>query len=151
LKSKQEQEETMQPCRAQANRAIAAPADLLWSTISRMTGMEDWYPGLIARSEVDAELDQPTRFCVMRDGGELHERILLRDTATRTFVYAIDAHPLPARDVVGTIRIDATGDGSHVTWDAQFTTDPQTADQLTAMISDMYRAGLDSLAQHHNT
>ncbi len=139
----------MLTCRAHAHRMIDAPPDVLWSTIAAMTGMEDWYPDLIARSKVDAATTPPTRFCVMRDGGELHERILLRDADTRTFVYAIDHHPMPAQSVVGTIRIDAADTGSRVTWDAQFNVEDTMADALTQTISAMYRAGLDSLANHH--
>ncbi len=141
----------MQHCRAEATRLIEVPAEKLWPTIARMTGMEEWYPGLISRSVVDASGDQPTRFCVMRDGGELQERILVRDAGTRTFIYAIDRHPLPAADVVGTIRIDPVDQGSHVTWDAQFSAEPEAAAQLVEMISGMYRAGLESLASHHKT
>lgn len=139
----------MQHCRAQASRMIDVSADTLWSTVTQMTGMEDWYPGLIATSKVDTTNSQPTRHCIMQDGGELFERILLRDAATRTFIYAIDKHPLPAKNIVGTIRIDADGDRSHVTWDAQFTTEPQNAAHLTEMVTGMYLSGLDSLANHH--
>lgn len=139
----------MQHCRAAASRMIDTSADQLWQTISQMTGMEDWYPQLIASSQVDQSADQPTRLCVMLDGAELHERILLRDEATRTFTYAIDQHPLPAANVVGTIRIDPIGTRSQVTWDAQFTTQPEVADQIVEHITNMYRAGLDNLAAYH--
>lgn len=86
----------------------------------------------------------------MQDGGVLVERILLRDAATRTFVYAIDSHPLPARNVVGTIRIDDLGDGqSHVSWSAQMVLEPSSADQMTSMVTGMYERGLASLEKHH--
>lgn len=134
-----------------AEREIPVAAEALWQTIQQMTGMEDWYPGLIRESEVLEEGSvQPRRNCIMQDGGQLKERILVRDAATRTFVYAIDSHPLPAKNVVGTIRIDDLGYGrSYVRWSASLALDPKTADQIAAMVTGMYEAGLASLEAHH--
>src|SRR6056297_2946822 len=108
-----------------AEREMPVAAEDLWQTVRRMTGMEDWYPGLIRESQVlEQDGAEPRRTCIMQDGGVLKERVLLRDDATRTFVYAIDSHPLPARSVVGTIRIDDIGNGrSHVTWSASMALD----------------------------
>lgn len=135
----------------QASRDIPVPADDLWTTVRQMTNMEQWYPGLIRESEVfDADSVTPRRNCVMQDGGELKERILLRDDATRTFVYAIDSHPLPARNVVGTLRIDDLGDGaSHVTWSANMVLDLAAAEQMQGVVTGMYENGLASLEAFH--
>lgn len=135
--------------RAEASRDIAAPASALWATIERMTGMEDWCPELIQASRVSIDGAAAQRVCTMTNGGVLEERVLLRDGKTRTFVYSVDTHPLPARDVVGCIRIDDLGDVSRVTWDCQFTVEDAAADQTVEMVRGMYAAGLDSLAKHH--
>lgn len=136
-----------------AEREISASPDTLWKTVRQMTAMEDWYPGLIRESEVlEEDSAEPRRNCIMQDGGVLKERILLRDDATRTFVYAIDSHPLPAKNVVGTIRIDDIGYGlSHVTWSASLALDPKIAKQMEGMITQMYQAGLASLDAYHST
>ncbi len=139
----------MKHCRAEASRDIAAPADTLWATIDQMTGMETWYPGLISASRIEQSNGVTRRLCTMTNGGQLEERILLRDPKTRTFVYAIDSHPLPARGVVGCIRIDDLSGKSHVTWDSQFIVDDAAAAQTLEMVRGMYVAGLDSLAKHH--
>lgn len=137
--------------RAEARRIIPVPADDLWRTVSRMDGMEDWYPDLIQSSNVpDPDAAQPRRECVMANGGELKERILVRDDATRTFVYAIDKHPMPARNVVGTIRIDDLGDGrSSVSWASDLVFDEANAGEMRAMVSGMYEKGLESLERYH--
>ncbi len=137
--------------RAEARRTIPVPAADLWQTVSRMDGMEDWYPGLIQKSEVlEPQAAQPRRECVMVDGGELKERILLRDEKTRTFVYAIDEHPLPAGNVVGTIRIDDLGDGtSSVSWSSDLVLDDTNAEQMREMVSGMYAKGLEGLERYH--
>ncbi len=134
-----------------AEREIPVASQNLWQTIRQMTGMQDWYPGLIRDSEVlDAEGAQPRRSCIMTDDGVLKERILLRDDATRTFVYAIDSHPLPARNVVGMLRVDDIGEGrSHVTWSASLALDPDSAEQVAAMVAGLYVAGLGSLEAYH--
>lgn len=137
----------------QASRQIPVPAEDLWQTISQMIGMEAWYPDLIRKSEViDAKSSEPKRNCVMQDGGELKERILLRDDATCTFVYAIDSHPLPAKNVVGTIRIDDLGAGqSHVSWSANLMLDSAMADQMHGMVQSMYENGLAALEEFHSS
>ena len=139
----------MQHHRAQATRMIAVPADELWKTIHQATHMEQWYPQLITQSSISDDQGTMRRVCTLANGGQLHERILLRDDATRTFVYAIDKHPLPPVNVVGTIRIDAVDGGSHVTWDSQFTVADEAADETVAMVVGMYEDGLESLALYH--
>jgi len=136
--------------RAEATKEIAIPAEALWATIEKMTGMENWYPDLISESSIEESGDETLRFCTMADGGKLEERVLIRDRATRTFVYAIDIHPLPATNIVGTLRVDDLNGTSKVTWDAQFTVEDAAAEQTVAMINGMYAAGLDSLAAFHN-
>lgn len=135
--------------RSEAQRAIPAPSKLLWETISKMNGMEDWYPELISESKVQQNDSGYKRHCVMTNGGELDERILVSDDRTMTFVYAIDRHPLPARNVVGTIRIDDRGDDSVVNWSAQFDADALSAKETIAMINQMYADGLSSLDAFH--
>ncbi len=134
-----------------AERNIPVEADTLWQTVNQMTDMEKWYPGLIRKSEVlDADSVQPRRNCVMQDGGVLKERVLLRDAATRTFSYAIDEHGLPAKNVVGTIRIDDLGDGtSHVSWSAQLVLDPVAVANFEPIVQEMYSNGLVSLEDYH--
>ncbi|MEM9840505.1 MAG: SRPBCC family protein [Pseudomonadota bacterium] len=134
-----------------AQRKIAVPADDLWSTIRRMDGIEAWYSDFISASEVpDPDALQPRRNCTMADGGELKERILLRDDVTRTFVYAIDSHPLPARNLVGSIRIDDLGNQtSMVTWGANMTLEDAHAAQMEDMVTEIYAKGLKSLEQYH--
>lgn len=135
----------------EARRTLSIPANDLWATIKRMDNMEAWYPEFITTSEVpDPNSAQPERNCTMADGGALKERILLRDDATRTFVYAIDSHPLPAHNVVGSLRIDDLGDGrSVVTWGANMALDEAFVAQMTEMITDIYAKGLESLEAYH--
>ena len=141
----------MKRLRAEATKEMTIPADDLWATIEKVTGVEDWYPGLISESRVEESGDETSRFCTMADGNKLVERILMSDRASRTFVYSIDVHPLPATNVVGTMRVDDLNGTSMVTWDAQFSAEDAVAEQTLAMITGMYAAGLDSLAKFHKT
>ena len=135
----------------EARRTLSVPADDLWNTIRRMDNMEAWYPDCITASEVpDPDAAQPRRNCTMADGGTLKERILRRDDATRTFVYAIDSHPLPARNVVGSLRIDDLGQGrSVVTWCAHMVLDEAVVVQMAEMVTGIYAKGLESLEAYH--
>lgn len=140
----------MKYLRAEASREIAVPAATLWATIEQTTGMENWYPDLIISSKIAKTDGEITRICIMKNGATLEERILVKDNITRTFVYAVDVHPLPAKNVIGTIRIDDLGDGCRVNWDAQFSAEDSAAEETLAMVNGMYSAGLDSLATFHN-
>ncbi len=135
-----------------AERTMSVKASELWLTVSKMTGMEDWYPDLISESTVtDAVGRETRRVCIMQDGGVLKERVILRDPATRTLSYAIDEHGMPAKNVVGTIRIDDVGDGnSFVSWSANLVLEPDSADQFCPMVQGMYEAGLASLEAYHS-
>ncbi len=94
---------------------------------------------------------EPGRVCIMQDGGMLKERVILRDPATRTFSYAIDEHEMPAKNVVGTIRIDDLGNGnSFVSWSANLVLEPESAGQFGPMVQGMYQTGLASLEAYHN-
>lgn len=136
----------MKHCHVTQTRTIMAPPDQVWAIINQITGMEDWYPGLIKSSHVDQDGDDIRRTCLMTNGGQLDERILLRDAKTRTFTYAIDRHPLPAMNVVGTFRVDDLKDRAGVSWSAQFTAKDEDADSMTQTVNQMYAAGLESLA-----
>ncbi|SHG83733.1 SRPBCC family protein [Marivita hallyeonensis] len=134
-----------------AERTIPVEAADLWQTVSKMTGMEDWYPELISDSAVtDVDGREPARVCTLKDGAMLKERVILRDVATRTFCYAIDEHGMPAKNVVGTIRIDDLGDGnSFVSWSANLMLEPENAGQFAPLVQGMYEAGLASLEAYH--
>lgn len=83
-------------------------------------------------------------------GMDMKERVILRDDATRTFSYAIDEHSMPAKNVVGTIRVDDHGDGtSFVSWSAKLVLEPESAEQFAPMVQSMYESGLASLESFH--
>lgn len=113
--------------------------------------MEAWYPGFFSASDVpNPNVAQPKRHCRIADGGELKEHILLRDDATRTFIYSIDSHQLPAKNVVGSLRIDDLGDGrSTVTWGVNMVLVDAMAAQMTEIVMGIYVKGLESLEAYH--
>ena len=135
----------MKHCHITQSRHISAPPDQVWAVIQQVEGMENWYPGLIQASDVTYADDGINRVCTMTNGGQLDERILIRDDKTRTFSYAIDAHPLPAQGVVGTLRVDDLGGSAHVSWSAQFTVADDDETAVTEMVNAMYAVGLESL------
>ncbi|EBA11873.1 SRPBCC family protein [Roseobacter sp. CCS2] len=141
----------MKHCQVSQSLLINVPPANVWGIINAVEGMEDWYPGLIQSSKTTYSEGGVARVCTMANGGTLNERILLRDTATRTFVYAIDQHPLPAKNVVGTLRVDDFDGHAHVTWSAQFTTEDADHNAMSEMVNAMYRNGLSSLSAFAQT
>ena len=134
--------------RAYAKRTMTVPSDRVWSIVSRGSGMEDWYPELISHSELKESDGLIERACVMADGAKLEERILIADDKTRTFTYSVDAHPLPASNVVGTIRVDGDERSATVTWSAQLTPASGQEEMMVDMVTGMYERGLESLERY---
>ncbi len=141
----------MKHCHVMQSRQIPAPPDQVWAIINQVEGMERWYPALIQSSDVTYADDGIKRVCIMTNGGQLDERILIRDDKTRSFSYAIDTHPLPAQGVVGTLRVDDLNGETHVSWSAQFTVADDEETATVQMVNNMYASGLQSLATFATT
>ena len=118
-----------------------ATADHIWSLIGDPADLSNWHPA-IANSQVAGK----QRNCSLADGGEISEEILNHDDNARTYTYRIVDSPLPIRDYVSTLSVEPgrTG-GSSVTWEAEFEPEGIEAEQLRAMLSGLYDAGLSAL------
>jgi hypothetical protein len=82
----------------------------------------------------------------MVNGAQLKERILEVDHARRVFRYSIDEHPLPARNLTGTVKISDLGDGATaVSWGAQFEVEPAYRNELEGMFRDVYDQAIQGL------
>ncbi len=126
-------------------RTINADADTVWATISAGDGLDKWIP-VITECRVEGSGAGATRYCTMANGAKLKERLLEVNHDRRRFKYGIDEHPLPAKNVVGTVEILDLGNGmSDVSWSAEFDCDASHKEELTGMFKGVYEQGLEGL------
>lgn len=135
----------------EVRRTIETPAQDLWATISQMDQVEAWYHEFISAYEVlDPDAAQPKGKCTMANCGTLKERILLRNETTRTFIDSIDSHSLPAKYVVGSLRVgDLIDRRSAVNWGANIVLGETIAPHITEMVTSIYAKGLEGLEMYH--
>ena len=119
---------------------VSASPEKVWNTIGDPGAISNWHPAISSSTLSGEEL-----LCTLADGAKIHERIESVDEAGRTYAYSFTESPLPLASYQSTIKVDAEGDGSIVTWDARFEPAGATAEEVTALLAGVYQAGLSSL------
>ena len=81
-------------------------------------------------------------------GGDAREEIVALDDDARTYTYRYLDGPLDLASYTSTIRVEPDGDGSQVTWNAEFAAgDPAAEPALAEAIAGIYASGLAELAR----
>lgn len=99
---------------------INAPADKVWAKVGNYGDMS-WLPA-IAKTEVEGKADEAgaKRVLTLQDGGKVNETLTTYDAAGMLMKYEITESVLPLREYSATIKVEASGDKSIVTWRAMF-------------------------------
>jgi len=125
---------------------IAVDSSKVWKIVSAFSGLENYLPP-IASSTTSGEGIGMTRMLTTQDGGNFTERLESLDDDSRTLRYSIISdHPFPFSDYVSTIKVIDDGDnGCQVEWSAEF--DPQGASEedVQALLSGLFDAGISGL------
>ena len=119
---------------------ISATPDKVWSVIGDPSGLSSWHPVVSKSSLTGSE-----RLCTLADGAEIHEKIESVDTEGRAYTYSITKSPLPLESYRSTIKVESEGDGAAVTWSANFTPAGAPAEEVAAILTGVYQAGLAAL------
>jgi hypothetical protein len=132
-------------------REISGNADLIWATISAGGDIHHWFP-MIQTCRLEGAGEGAARFCVMADGSDLEERIVEINHDARRFRYAVDRHPLPATDVIASMRVKDIGHGrTFIAWGAEFEASEENTTQVKEMLQMIYSQGIQSIESYHNT
>jgi carbon monoxide dehydrogenase subunit G len=113
---------------------IDAAPDAVWAKIGDFGALEEIFPGIES-----CRVEGDERIIGTGGGGEIRERLLARDEATRTLTYTI-VEGVPVERHEATITVEPVGDGSKVTW----AYDVEPAEMATAM-GGSYQGALASL------
>lgn len=119
---------------------VAATPNTLWNTIGDPARMSDWHPAFASSPVTGSE-----RICTLKDGVQVRETIESVDEDARTYTYSIVESPLPLASYRSTIKVMADGDGSLVTWSADFEPSGASAADVAALVTGIYQAGLAAL------
>ena len=82
------------------------------------------------------------------DGTVIVERLQTFDNAGKTYSYSIVQAPFPVTDYLATLRVEAQGDGSRVTWSGQFTPLGISVEAAQELFAGVYQGGLAALRSH---
>lgn len=136
--------------RTEVKGTVSVPPETLWPTIAKGGDVHRWFGDVITSCEIDRSGVTATRTCTMADGSVLQERILDIDHEARRFRYAVDTHPLPARDVVATIALEPSANGgSDVTWVADYTVASENEAMMEDTLQRLYAHGIRALEAFH--
>jgi hypothetical protein len=120
---------------------LAAAPDAVWSLIGDFGG--SWHP-LNARIAVTGTGIGQLRTIETLDGREIVERLDVIDNARRLFRYTNIAG-MPVAHYTGMLEVKPKGSGSVVEWRAQFVSTHQSDRAVKALLSTLFKAGLESL------
>lgn len=100
---------------------INAPADKVWAKVGNYGDMS-WHPAITKTEVTEGKADEvgAKRVLTLQDGGKVNETLTTYDAAGMTMKYEITESVLPVRDYGATIKVEAVGDKSIVTWRTMF-------------------------------
>lgn len=124
---------------------IASTPELVWSLVGDPAAICGWHPGIQASRLLDG-----VRYCTLRGGGEVAERIVEHCDRQRYYSYAVLGSQFGMVDYRSRIRVLGIDDGgTRMEWTGQFdATDPAHAGHIAESIAATYRDGLTAVRNH---
>lgn len=122
---------------------LPVSADQAWQRVGGFNTLPDWHPAVVS-----SELTEGGRVrqLTLGNGASLSERLETYSEAGRSYSYRIIAGPLPLRQYLSTLQVQATAaDSSQITWSGQFEAEGVTEAEAEALVRGIYQAGLDHL------
>ena len=125
---------------------LRASVDDVWSTIGGFNDLPQWHPAVVGSTLHEGGR---VRRLVLADGASLIERLLTFSEEERSYGYSIEQGPLPVARYRSLLRAGAAegGNGCRVSWSAEFVADGAPEAEAIRLISGIFRAGLERLAE----
>ena len=138
-----------------ASTVIDASADAVWARIRDFNGLADWYPEVIATSEIEdgKSGDQvgAIRSFTLGDGTHLREKLLAHSDEARSYTYDFQKTPFDVDNYCATIRVTPVTDGgkAFVEWWTTFDCDRDQQEHWTGFFAnEVFQGGFDALKAH---
>lgn len=120
---------------------LNATPDKVWELLGQFGG--SWHPLIASISVMGTGIGQ-LRTIETIDGKRIIERLEAIDDSARLYRYTNIAG-IPASNYTGTLEVKPNGTGSTVEWRAQFLADGQGTIVVKAIVSTLFKTGLESL------
>ena len=137
---------------AYASTVIDAPASDVWGRIRDFNGLPDWFPEVIATSEIEDGLAGDQVGCVrsftLGDGTHLRERLLSHSDAQRSYSYNFQKKPFDVDGYHATIKVTPVTDGdkAFVEWWTTFDCDRDQIDHWQGFFAnEIFQGGFEAL------
>ncbi len=133
--------------RVEVRREMAVDAKKVWEVISRINGVDQWFPTAIQSCRVEGSGEGSKRYCTMDGGVRLIEQIEKIDAGKMVFGFLIeDNSALPATAIHETMRLRALGDNrTELVWSAEYQPRADMPGAMKKMLEEVYPAGIQSL------
>ena len=127
-----------------SSATVAGKPDAVWRKIGNFCAIQTWHPA-ISKCAQSEEGGVTYRTLTTTDGGTIKEK-LVEHTDT-SYTYDIIDFPLPVANYRATISVSAEGDGTRVDWKSSFEAKGKSDDEAKGVITSIYKAGLDKIAE----
>lgn len=139
---------------ALANSGVTAiykvSADELWQTIDFHQPSENVMPP-IASSTRDGSGIGATKINMLKGGGEVHLMLVYYAPDQRAFNYIIQSSPLPVKNYVGEVRVEALAPNrSRLTWHGTYEPDGASQDKADEVLGGFYKAIATRVGEIHD-
>ncbi|WP_274627300.1 SRPBCC family protein [Arvimicrobium flavum] len=127
-----------------SSATVTGAPDAVWKKIGDFCAIQTWHPA-VSKCVQTEEAGATFRTLTTTDGGAIKEK-LVEHTDT-SYTYDIIESPLPVENYRATIGVSADGDRTRVDWKGSFEAKGQSDADAKAVISGIYKAGLDQIAK----
>ncbi len=135
-----------------ASTVIDASADAVWAKIRDFNGMPDWYPEVIATSEIEdgkaGDQVGAVRSFTLGDGTHLREKLLAHSDEKRSYTYDFQKTPFDVDNYNATIRVVPVTDGgkAFVEWWTTFDCDRDQQEHWTGFFAnEIFQNGFEAI------
>ena len=127
-----------------SSATVGGKPDAVWKNIGDFCAIGTWHPA-VSKCVQSEEGGATYRTLTTTDGGTIKEK-LVEQTDT-SYTYDIINSPLPVANYRATISVSAQGGGTRVDWKSSFDAKGESDDEAKGVISSIYKAGLDKIAE----
>lgn len=135
-----------------ASTVIDATAEAVWAKIRDFNGLPDWYPEVIATSEIEdgkaGDQVGAVRSFTLQDGTHLREQLRSHSDETRSYSYDFQKTPFDVDNYLATIRVTPVTDGgkAFVEWWTTFDCDRDKQEHWTGFFAnEIFQNGFEAL------
>lgn len=129
-------------------KKLTIPSDKAWEAIGQIGRLDVWFPS-IATCRVDGDGVGAHRYMTLKRGGDITDRIVDINQASRRLTYERVRSPFPVSSYTGTVEVFESFDSrAIVVWTIDFESEPKDSAAVAEGLRAGIGAGVDGLEKH---